>query len=202
MAAPRRSSAGGKGKGKGRGKGGAVVVTGVREIDRKLRKLEAKAQRKVIRQAMDRALKPVLEQVKADVPVLTGATRQNIKIRAGKSRRGVVRREIRVGDKQMGEGFGAAFVEFGTKDAPARPFMAPAFEARGPAARDQAEREILAGVLGALAAAGGGKSTGVTKGPKSKGGAVRRRRVRASVAAKSGGGRRRDSKGRFIEGGG
>jgi HK97 gp10 family phage protein len=109
-----------------RGKG-AIIVTGVRP-------------------AMDRALKPVLDRVNDNVPVVTGATKANIKIRAGKGRRGVVRREIRVGDKQMPGGFPAAFVEFGAKNAPPHPFMGPAFESEGDHVRDRAEREILAGI--------------------------------------------------------
>lgn len=131
---------------RGKGKGG-VVVTGIREIDRKLRRLEYKTQRTIVRKAVDRALKPVLDEVLANAPVLTGETKRNIKIRAGKARKGQVKREIRVGDKQLGEGFHAQHVEFGTKDSPPHPFMTPAYESEGPEARDQVEREILAGIL-------------------------------------------------------
>jgi HK97 gp10 family phage protein len=126
---------------------GAPIVTGIRSIDRKLRRLEAKVQRKIVRKAIKNALKPVLDEVKANAPVETGETRDNIKIRAGKSRRGVVRQEVRVGDKQIPEGFAAAFTEFGTSEVPAHPFMGPAFDDEGPAARDRVEHEILDEIL-------------------------------------------------------
>jgi HK97 gp10 family phage protein len=128
-------------------KGKDVIVTGVREIDRKLRRLEYKVQRKIVVDAMKRGLTPLLNEVKANAPVDTGAMRENIKIRAGKGRKGLVKREVRVGDKQMGADFHAQHVEFGTENAPPHPFMGPAFESHGPDARDRVEREILAGVM-------------------------------------------------------
>lgn len=71
----------------GRPKKVKVVVTGHRKIDRKLRGLEPKVAKKVIRQSFRRNMKPVLTEAKALSPVDTGAMRKAMKLRAGKRSR-------------------------------------------------------------------------------------------------------------------
>lgn len=57
------------------GKQGLVYVTGVKELDRNLRKFDAKLQKKYIRQGIDRGANEVLDEFRRLVPVETGAMR-------------------------------------------------------------------------------------------------------------------------------
>lgn len=149
-----------------------VVVTGVKEIDRRLRRLEPRVGKKVIRQAIRKALRPVLAAAKANAPVESGALRRSIKIRAVKSklrRKGVVGLDVRVdrktfrresskaakssaGDKPAGGGpesdgdWYAAVVEFGDSTHAGHPFMGPAYASAGPATREIAMKLIRDGV--------------------------------------------------------
>src|SRR5262249_55581126 len=74
-----------------------VVVTGVKRIDRRLRLLPLKVQKKVLRKAMRDGLKVVQSEVKAEVPVDKGITKRNVVVRAvARRKRGVVELEVRV----------------------------------------------------------------------------------------------------------
>lgn len=132
----------------GGGAGGAVVVTGVKEIDRRLKALVPKLQKKVIRQAMRKGMKLVTAAAKANAPVRTGKLRKAIKTRAGKSKkRGVIKVVTRVGEGDFqGETFYAAMVEFGTKNMPPHPFMAPAYDQTKDVAKKVAMDAIIEGV--------------------------------------------------------
>ena len=75
----------------------SIIITGVKEIDRKLGRLPAAVQRKVLRRAMREGLKVVASATREDSPVLTGATRRNVKVRAvRKKRRGTIALEVRI----------------------------------------------------------------------------------------------------------
>jgi len=131
-----------------------VVVTGVEDVDRRLKALEPRVQKRVLRQAMREAMRLVQAEAKANAPdpatsrYATGATKRAIKVRALKSRkRGRLGIEVRVGPGDYkGDTYYAAFLEYGTSRMAARPFMTPAYAAAGPAARDAAMRRIRDGI--------------------------------------------------------
>lgn len=131
----------------GGGQGG-MIVTGIDEIDRRLKDLEPKLQRKVIRQAMREGMKLVRDEAKRNAPVRTGMLRRAIKVRgATKPRRGVVQVEVRVGEGDFkGKTFYAAFVEYGSKDAPGRHYMLNSYVHAGPQAKQAAIAAILRGI--------------------------------------------------------
>jgi HK97 gp10 family phage protein len=125
-----------------------VVVTGIKELDRKLARLPGKVQRKVLRQAMRAGMKLVLEEAKAEAPVDTGRLRGAIKLRAAKNRtRGSVALEVRIEGADFEENhFYPAQVEYGRAGMSAEPFMGPSFDAMGPTARDVAMVKLRDGV--------------------------------------------------------
>ncbi len=61
-------------------------ITGIKEIDKNLTKLEKKDARKLIRQATRDSIKRIAAQCKANVPDDTGALKKAIKVRATKGR--------------------------------------------------------------------------------------------------------------------
>jgi HK97 gp10 family phage protein len=134
----------------------AVVITGIRDIDRRLRTLLPRLQKKVLRQAMRKGLKVVQAEVKAEVPVETGLTRSAVQVRAVKSkRRGSIALEVRISGKVPGlvktyggdkRAFYPAVVEYGRKGVAPNPFMRRAFTAKGEAARQVTIEDIRMGV--------------------------------------------------------
>jgi HK97 gp10 family phage protein len=137
------------------------VITGVKEIDRRLKQLEPKIAKKVIRQSMRQALKPVRSAVQAEQkigPFATGATAKAVKIRAGRGqKRGKITIEVRIGQGDyQGDQFYAAFVEFGTKRMEARHKMEAAFDRTKEAAKDTAVKLILAGAEREIRSLGSG----------------------------------------------
>lgn len=140
---------------------GLVVITGIREIDRRLKRLEPAVQKKILRKAIRSGLKLVAEEVKARAPVDKGALRKGIKVRACRRRkRGAIELEVRIAatdetkrtSKKSGKTvFYPAIVEYGRNDklsgsVPPNPFMRQAFEARGEAARQVTLAALLRGV--------------------------------------------------------
>lgn len=140
----------------GKGKVGlAVAVTGVPEIDRRLKQLEKKVQKKVITQAMRAGMKIIQKDVKARARKVfagpgsksTGATVRGVKVRATKRSRKRFGIDVRInGGAYVDKTFYAAFHEYGTRRMKARPIMAPSFRANGKAVRDEILRLTLAGV--------------------------------------------------------
>ena len=123
------------------------VVTGVAEIDRALRDLEPKLGKKVIRQEMRKSLKATQTAAKQLAPVASGAVRNAIKIRAGKTKRGRISIIVILGEGDfVGKTFYGAFVDLGTKRIIARMFMTRAFESTKDSAKNQAVAGILAGL--------------------------------------------------------
>jgi HK97 gp10 family phage protein len=134
---------------------GSIVVTGIKEIDRKLKELVPKIQRKVLRQAMRSGMKHVFQEALLRVRVLTGLLKKNIKLRAMKRKRGRVGLLVQVKSdpglsKTSKDGkryFYPASVEWGHGSVPPHPFMRPAYDLKGPEARDTTLNELLAGTL-------------------------------------------------------
>lgn len=133
----------------------SVVVTGVKEIDRKLKILEPSIQKKVLRQAMRSGMKIVLQEALLRVPVLTGLLKRNIKLRAMKRKRNRIGLLVQVKSdpgfvkpsKAGVKYWYPASVEFGHGTVPPHPFMRPAYDTQGPAARDKTLHELLDGTM-------------------------------------------------------
>jgi HK97 gp10 family phage protein len=133
-----------------------VVVTGVKELDRALAKLEPAVRRKVVRQAMRKGLKVMADAVKAEAPVDTGTLKDAVKVRAVKQRRrGAIELEVRIladdntkkTSAETGQTvFYPAVVEYGTAHAPPNPFMRRAYEAKGEAARQATLKAVIEGI--------------------------------------------------------
>ena len=95
----------------------AIAVTGIDELDRQLRLLDANLGKKYVRKAMRKSLIPVREQAKKNAPVDTGHLRNSIKIRALKRSRKRFGAAVRAGN-QTGftrNEFYGGFMEWGWK---------------------------------------------------------------------------------------
>lgn len=132
-----------------------VVITGIGSIDRKLKRLEPRVQKKVVRQSMRKGLKVVQAEVKVQVPVRTGLTKSAVAVRANKSRkRGTISLAVRISAKKPGlvkyakgrRFFTPAIVEYGRLGVAPNPFMRRSYEGAGRSARDVALDEIRTGV--------------------------------------------------------
>lgn len=96
-----------------------VVLTGVPELDRRMKSLGLKLGKKIVRKAARRAIKPVQSAAQRRAPKDTGALRKSIKIRAMKRSRSnfgvVVTTGASAGNAFSGDQFYGAFQEFGWK---------------------------------------------------------------------------------------
>lgn len=134
----------------------SLVITGLKEIDRRLARLEPRVQRKVVRKAMRSGMKVITVAVKALAPVLSGGMRSQVKTRAAKSRRrGEITVESRIeandatkrtSPKTGKTVFYPAIVEYGRDNAQANDFMARAYGEHGETARNTALRELRRGI--------------------------------------------------------
>lgn len=132
-----------------------VIITGVSAIDRRMKLLPLKVQKKVLRPAMRDGLKLVAAEVRMQAPVETGRTKGAVQVRALRQRRrDSVSLEVRISGKipgliKQGQSepvFYPAVVEYGRKDMPPNPFMRRSYEAKGEAARQLAIQRIREGV--------------------------------------------------------
>ena len=112
-------------------------------------------QRKVLRQSMRSGLKIMQTEMKGQVPVDSGLTQKNIKIRALKKRkRGAVAMEVRVasapGLVKKGAGgrpfFYPAGIEYGDSDHAPQPFGRRSYASKGEASRNKAMEDMKKGV--------------------------------------------------------
>lgn len=137
---------------KGRRKAVGVVVTGVPEIDRRLRKLPGRLAAKVVRRAMDKEARATAKAVKSNTPVLSGTTKRNVKATRTKStRRGNLSARVLVNWKGVAyfrDGFYPAFVEYGapSRNVEAERYMEEVYDSRAVPARDEIMREIKSGI--------------------------------------------------------
>jgi hypothetical protein len=91
--------------------------------------------------ACEKAMKPMLDRVLAEVPRATGNLAAKIQLKVGKPRRG----RARVGVFFSGVRYGS-FVTLGTKRREANDFMQRAFAAQGERSADMAVEGILKGI--------------------------------------------------------
>jgi HK97 gp10 family phage protein len=129
-----------------------IEVSGAQEIIKALDQLAPKAERKVLRQAMRKGLKPLLDAAKAEAPVDSGKLRNSLVIRAAKSRkRGAISLEVRPNEKWWaGDHYYPAQVEVGRPNLDNHmdpdPFLTRAFESTGEASKNVALQAIKAGI--------------------------------------------------------
>ncbi|MEZ5951183.1 MAG: HK97 gp10 family phage protein [Planctomycetaceae bacterium] len=114
-------------------------ITGHKKIDKLFKQLTDKVQKNVVKKAMRIGMKPLLDEVKQNVPVDTGATKNDIRIRAGKRSRDRI--EVQVSSKN--DNYIPKFLEFGTSKMAARPFYRPAYESKGEQAKQTTMDELL-----------------------------------------------------------
>jgi hypothetical protein len=128
----------------------SVIVTGIGDIDRRLKTLEPRLKKKVIRTAMRAGLKILQAAVEAEAPVRTGATKEAVVVRAVKGRRrGSIELEVRIAaddelKKTSANGktyFYPSIVQYMYD-----PFMTRAFDSTGEAARQVTIARIREGV--------------------------------------------------------
>lgn len=138
-----------------------VIVTGIRDIDRRLKTLPLRVQKKVTRKAMRDGLKIIAAEMRVQVPSTsgrgTGRTRAAIKVRAKKrKKRDVIEMETLISGKIPGlivrpkgggkPTFYPAVIEYGRSDMPPNPFGRRTYDAKGASARDTTIQSLRAGV--------------------------------------------------------
>ena len=139
---------------------GKIVLTGIKEIDAKIRKLaDTKRTDKIVKTAIRNALKGVLQKAKANTPVRSGAMKRSLKIKTVRSRRGVklvVRLHGSIVQKLTpGISTKSAYaypnsVEFGSVTQDAQHPIKRAYDSEKEKARDQCVSEVRDKVMAAL----------------------------------------------------
>jgi len=118
--------------------GWGIVLTGDKELIRKMQRLAEKTQKRIVQKAMKKGAARVRKAAKRRVPVETGLLKKSLGSKVARRKRDKVVVGIigpRTGfKKQMPDGSYrnpvryAHLVELGTKRAGAKPFLRPAFE--------------------------------------------------------------------------
>lgn len=126
----------------------SMKIQGMRELHGQLKELGALAGVKVLAKDARKAMLPVVERARAKVPVDTGITRDNIKVRVQKPKKGnaVVIVGVTVAktkesrqskhkktrpQSHTSPDWRWHFIELGTATQPAKPFIRPAFNVDG-----------------------------------------------------------------------
>lgn len=129
-----------------------ISVLGERELERKLAKLTAGVQRKIVRRALRDAAKPIRDAAKSRAPVKSGRLRRNIKVRSMRRSRVRLGVLVRTGTRdEMGipsdsPWYYPAIIEYGYENVPANPFLRGALDSN----RQKALRIISDSVLGGI----------------------------------------------------
>ena len=141
----------------------SLKVLGLRELHEQLEQLGAELAAKVLARAARKAFLPVLTAAQALAPVDTGLLRDHIRIRVVRPESGdsVVTVGLRVaaapGAKKHGRKTASPhwrwhFVELGTSEMAARPFLRPALDQNAQAVVDLLREELARGIKRALKA--------------------------------------------------
>jgi HK97 gp10 family phage protein len=111
-----------------------ISVVGDKELQKKLKRLDIKLQKKIVRNAISRAILPVKHKAKSLVPVESGLLKKSIKRKTG-VKKGVARARIVTGTRiELGipidaKGYYPAAIEYGTQHQPAKSYMRAAITA-------------------------------------------------------------------------
>lgn len=135
----------------------SVVIENQHVVERLLRDLGVKLERKIIRSAMRKGMKPMLDATKKNAPVDTGLMRKSLVVRALKNKPGRI--ALRIGfknvdaivqksskDPKKKRWFYPAVVEYGGKNRTAHPFMRPAFDSNKQQSIDTINKEVRLGI--------------------------------------------------------
>ena len=132
----------------------SITVTGIKELDRQLRELDAKLAKTYVRKAMRKSLVPVKDQAKKNAPVDTGHLKKSIKIRAAKRSRKQFGAVVRAGNQtgNIRDEFYGGFMEWGYrmrngKRRQGTRFMKNAAVEKRPAAIAIFRREVQASII-------------------------------------------------------
>ena len=105
-----------------------ISIVGDKKLQAKLKKLEFKLQKKIVRNALSRAILPVRNKAKSLAPYDSGLLKQSIKRKRG-SKKGMAYAKIVTGTRlELGipidaKGYYPAAIEYGTSKQAAKPFM-------------------------------------------------------------------------------
>jgi HK97 gp10 family phage protein len=135
-----------------------VTISGMDEIDRKLRELGPKLARRTMRKALKAAGEVFVAAQKMRAPVGPGRKTGRSQHPAGNLRdsiRSVTRVSARYEEGAVLAGptrhaFYAMFQEFGTRHQPSRPFITPAFDESKEAAKDKFIKTLREGLAQAV----------------------------------------------------
>ena len=125
-----------------------MKVTGLEAIQKKLAALPLNVEKKVLRQALRKAIKPMKDEIQGDAPVgETGDLEHSVKVRAGKRKKGSLSMQVGLDqDSFQGEKWYVSFIELGSKFQHAQHFMKKAFDRKATQVRDTAITEIENGI--------------------------------------------------------
>jgi HK97 gp10 family phage protein len=127
-----------------------VKISGLQHVKKALSELAPKVEKKVIRDAIRTAAKPILAEIKNLVPVgETGDLKKSLKIRVvKKKKKGTI--AFLIGSSAKGfrnsEQYYGAFLELGTRKQKPLGFIRKAYDEKGKEAADEAMRLILEGL--------------------------------------------------------
>lgn len=147
---------------KRKGGGGVQInLDGVKQLEQALAKVGVGVRTRVLRSGMRSGMDVVTALARAAAPVRTGKLRMSLETINGRTNsKWKVRVETRAGQGfYKGEAYYAAFLEFGTKKMPPRPFLTPARDLGRVRAVTVARDAILAGVEAAVLDAAFRKTT-------------------------------------------
>lgn len=103
----------------------SLNIEGVRELQRNVDKLSRSFSKSTLRTALRNAAAPVRKEARSKAPKESGALRRAIKSRAKVTRSGFGFADVGV---EKGDVFYGHFIEVGTSQQPARPFLRPALD--------------------------------------------------------------------------
>lgn len=120
-------------------------IQGAREMERLLKELGPRTAAKVGDQAVRAGLKPILREAQRLVPVRSGDLRDAMVIRTEKRRRADDERVAVLAFKSP-TSRRAHLTEFGTRHAPAKPFVRPAMDSKAGEALDEMGKVLGRGI--------------------------------------------------------
>lgn len=134
--------------------GFTISLEGEKELIRKFETLEPKVARKVVRQAVRKGGKTLLQATKAKVPVDTGKLKKFIKLRSEKNKRKSGRIGVRVWPPLREDldidpsdrHYYPAVVEFGSQTVPARSYLRAALNENAAKILNQMTTDIGKGI--------------------------------------------------------